>query len=275
MRTWRGGGTEFRLDWAGRAWSLDLSSPVPGLGLRLAETRSATVLALDGLAVAGREDAAALGPGSLVAVELFRSRVQATYAPAGWGDLRVRASWGPSVEEDGVDLEVQAAASSVGELRAIEVFVGCRLETGNEPGEDMEIEVQPRDRRAAGLSYNGREPEEALRRLHTAPLPGPGRSRVAPAVLRPSWPEPAGTIVQMVHPDDVARRMLWRIRRQGEPGAEVVATRDGLFGHDLEKGVVVRGRLRVLWFPGAAGPEPDQVAGGFRRFLDEPPPLGM
>ena len=48
--------------------------------------------------------------------------------------------------------------------------------------------------------------------------------------------------------------------------------RYGLFGHDLEKGVIVRGRLRGLWIP--CGDFDEMSREAFREFLETPPPLG-
>ena len=69
-------------------------------------------------------------PATLVSVERYRARVQATFAPPGWGGLTVRAAWSPSCGGAGVDLEVQASASSVGLLRDVEVIVQSHGERG-------------------------------------------------------------------------------------------------------------------------------------------------
>jgi hypothetical protein len=72
----------------------------------------------------------------------------------------------------------------------------------------------------------------------------------------------------MAHPDDVARWIC-----EGDRTASFTPTfRYGLFGHDLEKGVVLRGRLRGAWITTR-----DLKAESIRRmdeFLHEPPPLG-
>lgn len=180
----------------------------------------------------------------------------ATYAPLGWGLLRVRASWAPA-PEDGMDLEVQISARSVGRLRAVEVMVVSGL-AGPRPGTSRFVE--PRDGVAAGLTYDGREPE--LTCLTTLPPRDLGLllSRSA------SWGGAEGLpdyYAEFVHPRDVSRRITWG-------GRSARATRYGLFGHDLERGVVLRGRIRGHWLPEAA-------AGGardlHRRFLAEPPSL--
>jgi hypothetical protein len=79
----------------------------------------------------------------------------------------------------------------------------------------------------------------------------------------------------MAHPDDVARRMLISEKFPHSPEGRLVATRYGLFGHDLEKGVVVRGRVRGLWLPDPPSQLTRTSAAEFRRFLDQPLPLGM
>ena len=67
---------------------------------------------------AGRfEDRGIYAATALVGVERYRSRIQATFAPADWGGLTVRAAWSPSCNGAGVDLEVQASATSVGLLQ--------------------------------------------------------------------------------------------------------------------------------------------------------------
>ena len=76
-----------------------------------------------GLAAAGRFETDVFTPATLVSVERYRARVQAMFAPPGWGGLVVRAAWGPSCGGAGVDLEVQASATSVGLLSAVEVVI--------------------------------------------------------------------------------------------------------------------------------------------------------
>jgi hypothetical protein len=70
----------------------------------------------------------------------------------------------------------------------------------------------------------------------------------------------APTYVEFVHPDD-------RSPNEGAPRAGWV--RHSLFGHDLEKGVVLRGRLRAIWLADAA-----DAASQLDRFLRAPLPLG-
>ena len=129
-------------------------------------------------------------------------------------------------------------------------------------GEPVDIEtaprvVIPRDGSAAALSYDGREP--TLSGLSTAP-PGdePALWRV-PKSGRDGW-----TYLEMVHPEDASRRIL-------EGTLPYRSIRYGLFGYDLERGVVLRGRLRGVWLSkDRAHSEGEAV---YRGFLAEPPPL--
>ena len=138
-------------------------------------------------------------------VERYRARVQATFAPPGWGGLTVRAAWSPSCGGAGVDMEVQASASSVGELRAVELIVqswwGPAKLTQHDPG--MNRRVQPRDARSAALSYDGRETDTSLKSLTTAGLADGDR----PRVFVPPGCEAGLYYVEMVQPNDVARQI--------------------------------------------------------------------
>src|SRR5205823_4180095 len=112
-------------------------------------------------------------------------------------------------------------------------------------------------------------------RLTTAPVPGQGEHGIAPVALRSPWEDIAGSYVEMVRPEDVARLMVISQGGPGDRKAQAVATRHGLFGLDLEKGVVLRGRLRGRWVTGPPERLAITAAREFRQFLDEPPPLGM
>jgi hypothetical protein len=217
---WTGSGSRFRLQWGGRNFELVTDSERPGL--TELSGRPGVLLGLDGLAAQGRDGAGALGKASLVSVENRLGRVEAVYAPEGWGALRVRAAWIPR-SDDVVDLEVQLVASSVGDLKAVQVLVASDLGT---------------DVRTAGAS-------ESPILAHLAGPPGV-----------------ASTYLEMVHPDDSALR-------SGLPSAG----RYALFGHDLERGVVLRGRLRGIWL--ASEPVEAEVSRLFDEFLKEPLPLGI
>jgi hypothetical protein len=232
-------------------------------------------LGLEGVSAPGRHDPKALCGESLVGVELVHSRIEATFAPAGWGGLRVRASWSSAGDAEGIDLEVQVSASSVGELKGVEVWVATRLldpvgaqaEAGVQPSW-----VEPRDRRAAALSYDGRENREQLACLTTLPVPGPGEAAFAPVLIEPSWPTSRGAYLELVHPHDVARRIVSGVDHGPVNRGAAAVVRYGLFGHDVEKGIIVRGRLRGLWIDSTDLAQAARHA--YAAFLTLPPPLG-
>jgi hypothetical protein len=68
----------------------------------------------------------------------------------------------------------------------------------------------------------------------------------------------------MARPEDASRRIH-------EGRLPFTTTRYGLFGYDLERGVVLRGRLRGFWLPKAEAFSLAEAR--FRAFMDEPPPL--
>ncbi len=249
-RHWRPVAGGFEIEWGGTPWTLNLDGHRPGL---LAAPLG-PLLALDGLAAAGRWDPSALTGASLQGIEHRLGRVEATYAPAGWGEIRVRASWFPS-GDDAISLELEVSARSVGDLLGVEVRTLSVLT--DLPPTGTSRAVEPRDRFAAALSYDGRETD--LAGLTTAP-PEPIRTPwLAPKSGREGW-----TYAEFVHPDDAARRIH-------EGRLPYTATRYGLFGYDLERGVVLRGRLRGLWLPKDRAFT--ESADAYRHFLDEPAPL--
>jgi hypothetical protein len=258
-RSWNGSGPEFDLEWGGRIWTLRVDDQRPGLRIR-GEEGVGPLLGLDGVAAVGRWAPNALSGANLVGFERRFARVEATYAPLGWGALTVRVAWSPT-GEDGVDLEVQVSALAVDPLKAVEVQVLSTLPEA--AGARKKRWVEPRDARSAGLSYDGREPD--LQGLTTLPLPG--ETMLVPRVLPAPWPG-GGSYVEMAHPQDAARR----ITESSKFSSLGHTTRYGLFGYDLEKGVVLRARLRGLWVHSDA-PEREALA-RFQHFLQEPLPLG-
>jgi hypothetical protein len=259
-RTWVGDGPEFNLEWGGLTWLLKVDGAIPGL--REAGTAVGPLLALEGLAERGRCDLQALCGATLAGFERRFGRVEATYTPPNWGELTVRAAWSPSAE-DGVDLEIEVSARSVGALKALEVKL---LSVLPEPpgGSRRRRWVEPRDARAAAFSYDGREAD--VRGLTTLP-PVDETNPLAPRVI----PGPSGdewSYIEMVHPQDVARRIV----EAGSPTRLGHTTRYGLFGHDLERGVVVRGRVRSAWTRSST--PRDEALKRYQRFLEEPLPLG-
>lgn len=233
------------------------------IGLRPTDGAQGRLLTLSGLAATGRREVGAFRKDDLIGVELLHSRLLATFAPRGWHGLTVRAAWGPSPQGEGLDLEIQASTSTVGELRRLEILVESTL---TDTSDVRSMTVEPRDRLAALLSYDGREPAEILQRLTTRPIPTADAHPFGPLAV------PLGgssTYLEMVHPYDVSRRVV----ESPTDGSTIAATRHALFGYDLEKGVVLRGRLRGVWMQ---EPHADRSAiiDQHKRFLDEPPPLG-
>lgn len=258
---WRRAAEEFTIDWGGRAWTLD---PSDGrIGLRPTDGVKDRLLVLSGLAATGRGEAGSFRNDDLIGVELLHSRVLATYAPRGWHGLTVRAAWGPSLHGDGLDLEIQASTSTVGELRRLEISVESTLARASD---GTTTTAEPRDRIAALLSYDGREPAAVLQRLITTPVPASEAHPFGP--LATSGGDSI-SYLEMVHPHDVSRRLIETL---GD-GSTIAAMRYALFGCDLEKGVVLRGRLRGVWL--AESPtDRSAIIDQHRRFLHEPPPLG-
>jgi hypothetical protein len=215
---WNGSGPCFGLRWGGRIFELATDSERPGL--RELQGGPGVLLGLDALADQGRLGVGALGKSSLVSVENRLGRVEAVYAPEGWGMLRVRAAWIPR-SDDVLDLEIQLQAASVGDLKAVEVLVSSDL------GKD-----------AAG--------SDSPFLAHLASPSGAASSYY----------------VEMVHPDD----------RSPHPGKRSPG-RYALFGLDLERGVILRGRLRGIWL--ASEPVEAEVSRLFDEFVKEPLPLGI
>ena len=122
------------------------------------------------------------------------------------GRLDVRAAWSPSCDGAGVDLEVQASASSVGLLRDVEVMVQSQWwRPAGEPAYRQMASLGDAARRpSAALSYDGRETARDLTRLTTLRLAG---RRRPDRLRRHRAARPASTYVEMVQPNDVARQI--------------------------------------------------------------------
>jgi hypothetical protein len=224
------------------------------------------------VACRGRFDADAFSSQTLSRVELFRSRVEATYDPPHWGGLKVRASWSPTASGEGIDLQIQVSATSVNELKSLEVLVSSRFLELLDPMANLPSSwVQPRDARTAALSYDGRVPSAVLSHLTTLPLHRIDQHPFQPVATASPWPRHPWCYLEMVHPVDVSRRISvgkkpGKLRAKAGPEISYA-----LFGHDLEKGVILRGRLRGIWV------EADSLGMLWRRFYrdfqDTPPPL--
>jgi hypothetical protein len=266
---WDGSGRDYTLSWGGRHWTLKFDEDDPGLSCDVGAW-SARLLSLHGLATVGRFEDQVFASATLVSVEQYRNRVQATYAPRGWGGLTVRAAWSPSCGGAGVDLEVQASASSVGLLRDVEVMIQSEWQRrdGLETSTEMRRHVFPRDARAAALSSDGRETPGDLCRI--VPLGATKSPR--PNVFTPWGNDDGLTYIEMVQPNDVARQIQIEPAYPVLPYLDSLALQYGLFGHDFEKGVVFRARLRAYW--ASSKIDASEVSSRYKQFLNEPPPLG-
>jgi hypothetical protein len=269
---WEGTGPEFSLIWGGRRWSLSAQSSRPGLCYG-GERVVAGLLTLDRLSEAGRSQSDVFVPDSLVGFELHRSRVLLTFAPAGWGGVVVRTGWGPGAGPDSIDLEVQVTASSVGQLQNLEVGVASGWPgSRDDPVPGWAYWAEPRDLRSAALSYDGREPEGLLQRLTTGPVAGLSGPRFLARVFGPFSDSGAACYVEMVQPNDPARRITGQPADPTAVQRREFLCRYALFGHDLEKGVVLRARLRGQWL--STAPTDDQLAALYHQFVEEALPLG-
>ena len=212
QRSWQGSSSQDVVVCGSRRWILRLDDARPGL--HAAEGPADHILTLGGLAAVGRFDPDAVTGRSLVGSgTVAGSRVIARFTPSGWAGLQIRATWSLVPRLDGIDLEVEAQASSVDELKAVEVLVSTRLEgSGPSTREPQSLYVWPRDARSAASSYDGREPASELGRLTTSPIPltmEPGFSRAV------TYGRAAGNgrgYLEIAHPHDVARRIV-----EGEP----------------------------------------------------------
>ena len=128
--------------------------------------------------------------------------------------------------------------------------------------------VLPRDARAAALSFDGRESPGDLCSLVTLAATNSPR----PHIFTPSGTEDGLAYIEMVHPNDVARQIQLEPAYPTLPYLDLLAFQYGLFGHDFEKGVVFRARLRGYWASSKTAFH--DVSSLYEQFLNEPPPLG-
>jgi hypothetical protein len=168
---------------------------------------------------------------------------------------------------------VQVAATSVGELKSFEVEVKSEwIESPDEQPNSMARWIEARDACAADLTYDGRESAGALPVSTSFALPGASRPWLLPSVFAPPGAEPDRFYVEMVQPNDATRRIVRKSIDRGSGARLALSNRYGLFGHDLEKGVVLRARLRGLWIVSRT-PADDSLS-LYQEFLREPAPLG-
>jgi hypothetical protein len=206
----------------------------------------------------------------LLDVVRLKKRLEARFAPADWSGLSVRASWLPSTDGSMMDLEIQATASSVGELRSLEIFVASDWQAARAVDQRTILEVLARDPLAAMLTYDGRESPVDMRRITTLPISATPDRPWPPVVTGLK----SGSLryVELAHSQDLARRVVEWTNPSTLEDSTPIRVRYGFFGHDLEKGVVIRGRLRGLWLPEADLSSKLPLVQ--ERFLGEPPPLG-
>lgn len=267
---WRGDGPVLTSELAGRTWRLALDAPHPGLSWADAGYQ-ARILTLDHIATTGRRDPSVFAGVSLASWTRHGTRLEVTFAPPAWPGLNVRAAWSPTADKTGFDLEVQVWITSTAVLRRLEIAVSSLWwrETDSPPDPGSYL-VEPRDARAAALSYDGRKPAEWLQSLTTLPVPSTSPHVLAPRQWPIASPSPGSIYVEMIPPDDCARRIIGEPKDSGDHGTSW--TGYALFGHDLEKGVVLRGRVRGCWIA-STQPE-EETARRYESFLKEPPPLG-
>jgi hypothetical protein len=273
---WNGTGPVFTLFWGGRDWTLNVEDPRNGLRLQTGESLP-RLLAPDRLAAPKRCDRDAFTRKTLVAFERYRSSVQATYAPRSWGGIQVRAAWTARAQHDTLDLEIQLSASSVGELDGLEVGVTSRLDpAAPEDSEAPRFYVEARDAAAAFAVGDGREPDVHLCGFAILSDDRPLRPSLHPPRDTPSAgaasSAPGLFYAEMAHPDDLFRRVFTEpipAESLTVPGGSI---RYALFGLELEKGVILRARLRGQWLR-SANPQ-EEAAALYQEFLRQPPPLG-
>lgn len=234
----------------------------------------ARLLGLDHIAMSGRRDDTAFGESSLIGFERYRSRVQATYMPQGCPGLSIRAAWSPAPDHHGFDIDVQVWAASTAVYLRLEVVIASLWSfiPSVDPACPVRY-VEPRDTHAAALSYDGRESPESLKALITMPVPA-GSPHPLPPPIYPWTTVPAGGryYAELVQPNDCARRIIGEMAGEAAGPEGAVSIRYGLFGHDLEKGVVLRGRIRGVWIAELV-PEAE-ASRQYEAFLREPPALG-
>lgn len=269
--SWHGSGPKRSLDFRAVSLVLNADKANPGLEWleRLRFGAEAYLLTLEGISRTGHYDGDAFMTENRTAWEVVGDRFMVSFQPAGWEGLTIRGTWAPTPGHVGVDLEVQAVAGSTGVFRRVEIQVASRWlnDRSDSLDECGSIRVEPRDPLSAAHSYDGREPASILPRFCTMPVAGTGETPFAPMVV------PVGGnlhYVELVHPDDVARRVIAHLDDEG--GGLQRLHRYELLGHDIEKGVVLRARVRGIWVRSET-PQEDAMT-LYREFLRKPLPLG-
>jgi hypothetical protein len=185
-------------------------------------------------------------PHSLIQFEKQCGCVQATCAPAGWSGLRVRTGWRPTTIGEGVNLEIQVSATTVGEL------------------DHVGLEVMSHHGSRSGGHH--REPVDVAAR---GGVPPPTLTNLGLVV--PAGTPPGCFYFEMVWPGDIAPPAELKLRHDESMTKHRRSTRISLFSHELEKGVILLARVRGDWINSS---EPARAAvASYKDLLDEPPLL--
>ncbi len=221
-------------------WTWDPAAAAPGLVLS-GIAPCARLLTLEGMAC-GPSGAGLTLLGAPVRAERLHDRVIADYTVTLGGEVAVRATWMPTHGLDGVDLFVEASTPTVGEVADLRLIIG-----GSMPGA-----------RSIQVARASHVPE------HRGEL-----GFMPPAV--------EATITLVRDPAFAGRAYVELVLPLGLAGVERPSITSGLlpryafFGGDLERGVVVRGRVRGAWVPdGEAELQADALWHAFRSL---PPAL--
>lgn len=263
---WQGNGTDFSIVIGGQRWRLKVDDPRPGLS-----GPECRLLGLHYVSIAGHHDDQAFDGTSLLACESHHDHIQATYAPRTRPGLSVRATWSPTPDRDGFDLEVQVAVGSGAELRRLEVAIESVWPTKpRSPHSGLTYGVSARDAGGTPWLSDPNQSPSLSGPDTTIPLLSTSLDAFPPLVRLD--PSDGRNYVEMVAPNDCARRIIAEAPWPGTGGRRLTSVRYALFGHDLEKGVVVRGRVRGMWLTTMA--TPDELRELYEAFLGQPPPLG-
>ncbi len=273
--TWQRLPTGYALDHAGLRAELAIREVTPGLRdiVRSGDASGVPwpgpVLGVDRVQTAGRQRYAVVFARKPIH-RLRSDMVDIEIEPTQTFPFRMQLYWQASCAGQ-IDLEVLVTTDLV--LQHLEVVTLSQLPRGelltSLPGtrgwhSHAEVRalghrdlVVPRDRTSARFSLDGRLPS-----FRGLVLAGPYRM---PVVLhRPA--ERDWSYVEMSHPDDCARLILL-----GRPRHAQVSF--GLFGLNVEKGVILRGRLRGAFVPRAE--DSDHAAALYDKFLRESPRLSV
>ena len=186
-----------------------LDDEVPGLS-PAAGVAHARLLALRGAIGQGVANAG-VAPGMLIDNTPLRGGVAATYRLMIGGDVALKAVWSTIKGADGIDLEVSANTRTVGLVQTLEIILGSRW---------------PRSCRAESVDTPIEENPGVL-------LASATRGAIT-LMTGPAFP--GQTYVEMVQPFGLLDQ---EIADEG--------TSYRLFGHDLERGVLLRARIRGVW----------------------------